>query len=390
MEQQKNTTDIIAVGNLCISIIKNDIAGEVCSLPADVDFLHVLKFCENHKITPLVAKAIINSEVPSTEVKQNFKKELFRASMRYETQCREKEELTELFVQNKIHHCFLKGQKISKYYKAPEERYMLDMDIYIQRDKISEAEEIIKKRGYKLNTYGDDKDIGYIKKPFLNVELHRELKYDYDKGYDYYKGAFQRLVPESNNYTLNMTNEDFYVYILSHSAHHFATSGTGIRNILDHFYLKNNLKPLCNVDVLNKSLDDVGLSVFEHKLDCLADYWFAGGTANDDIDELAEYVMLSGVFGNETNKYLNSFLRGEYSDKKSSFVFKRLFPSAKILSPRYPKLNKLPFLLPFYWIVRIIEALFNKTDIAGEIKEFDSANAEDKDNFKEFMQKNGL
>ena len=109
-------------------------------------------------------------------------------------------------------------------------------DLFINPNNFDEvAEEIVKNRGYELNTFGDDKDIGYIKKPFLNIEIHKELKYDYDKGYDYYKGAFQRLMAGDNACELNMTNEDFYVYILSHSAHHFENGGTGIRNILDHF-----------------------------------------------------------------------------------------------------------------------------------------------------------
>ena len=53
-----------------------------------------------------------------------------------------------------------------------------------------------------------------------------------------------------------MTNEDFYVYILSHTAHHFETAGTGIKTIIDHYYLKKKLKPLCNHQVLDKALSD--------------------------------------------------------------------------------------------------------------------------------------
>ncbi len=390
MQQQNKTTEIINIGNLIISIIKNEIAGKSFPLPADVDFNKLYSLADRHKVTPLIANAVLNCSFAPDEVKQKFKKELFIASLRYETQCKEKKELTAEFCKAGIHHCFLKGQKISKYYKNPEERFMLDMDVYIDEEKIKTAEEILKSRGYALNTFSDDKDVGYIKKPFLNIELHKELKYDYDKGYSYYKGAFNRLVSEENGYTLNMTNEDFYIYIISHTAHHFEVAGTGIRNILDHFYLKKYLKPLCDEALLCKNLEEVGLTLFSQKLDLLADFWFADGETSDDVEETAAFVFLSGVFGNETNNYLSAILKGEYNDKKSSYIFSRLFPPLKKIAPRYPILKKLPFLLPLFWIIRLISALLNKTDISGEISGFEKASGENKEDFGNFMRKNGL
>ncbi len=391
MEQQAKTTEILAVGDLIISVIKNETAGKVFPLPADVDFEKLYLLCERHKVTPLIADAVLKCSHAPDEIKGKFKKELFRASMRYESQCREKELLSAEFCKRNIKHCFLKGVKIAKYYRKPELRYMLDMDIYVDEKRFKDVQQIMLERGYSENSFGaDDKDAGYIKKPFLNAEIHRELKYDYDKGYSYYKGAFERLVPEENGYTLNMTNEDFYVYILSHSAHHFAFSGTGIRNILDHYYLKNNLKPLCDNALLQKNLEETGLSVFSQKLDLLAEFWFGDGEKTGDVSELSDYVILSGVFGNETNYHMSSILRGDYGDKKSSFILARLFPSADKISPRYPILKKAPFLLPFVWLVRILSAIFGKKDVSGEIKGFEKASKENTDEFSAFMKKNGL
>ncbi len=391
MEQQAKTAEILAVGDLIISVIKNEAAGKVFPLPADIDFKKLYLLCERHKVTPLVADSVLNCPYTPDEIKAKFKKELFKSSMRYESQCREKEQLTEEFCKKNIRHCFLKGVKIAKYYRNPELRYMLDMDIYVDKERFKDAKQIMVDRGYSENSFGEDeKDAGYIKKPFLNVEIHRELKYDYDKGYSYYKGAFDRLIAEENGYTLNMTNEDFYVYILSHSAHHFEFSGTGIRNILDHYYLKNNLKPLCDSTLLKKNLEETGLRVFSEKLDLLSDFWFGDGEKTDDVSELSDYVILSGVFGNETNFHMSSILRGDYGDDKSSFILARLFPSAEKIAPRYPVLKKAPFLLPIIWIVRILSAIFGKKDISGEIKGFEKASKENTVEFSAFMKKNGL
>ena len=88
----------------------------------------------------------------------------------------------------------------------------------------------------------------------MNIEVHTELKYEYDAGFEYYKDAYKRLVKTGNGAELKMTNEDFYVYVLSHTAHHFSVSGTGLRSVIDHWYLRQKLLPLCDGAVLKEAL----------------------------------------------------------------------------------------------------------------------------------------
>ncbi len=389
-EKQQTTKEIISVGNVIIDILKANIAGGDYSLPADVDFNRLYLLADMHRVVPLIADAVINCAFAPDEIKVKFKKELFKVSMRYETQMKEKDALTKLFNEQGIKHCFLKGHKLSRFYKKSEQRFMLDMDIWVEKNRVRDAQQILENRGYEKNSFDDDKDIGYIKKPFLNIEIHKELKYDYDKGYEYYKSAFSRLEGEDNSCELNMTNEDFYVYILSHSAHHFESAGTGIRNILDHFYLRNYLKPLCNAELLQKGLEETGLSIFNDKIDSLCQYWFEDGVKTDDVEELSEYILLSGVFGNQTNYYLGGILRGDYGSKKSDFILSRLFPKREKLQDRYPVLKKMPLLLPLIWIVRILSAVFSEKDYSAEIESAKSVKEEEKRVFAEFIKKNGL
>ncbi len=389
MKEVNVTNQIISVGRIITEIIKADLAGNDFSLPADVDFNKLYNLSEMHRVTPIIASFVLKSSAPE-EIKVKFKKELFKVSMRYETQMKEKKELSEEFTKNNIDHCFLKGYKLSRYYKIPETRFMLDMDVWVDKEKISLAEEILKNRGYMPNSISDDKDVGYIKKPFLNVEIHKELKYDYDKGYEYYKGAFSRLQRVDGTCEMNMTNEDFYVYILSHCAHHFETAGTGIRNVLDHYYLKKFLKPLCDNCILKSNLENTGLTEFCKRMDLLSEYWFGDGEKSEELDELSGYIILSGVYGNETNQYLSGILRGEYNESKFSFVVARAFPSIDKLKPRYPILNKFPFFLPIVWLLRIFSAIFSKKSFQEEIKTAENVSQHEKDIFVQFIRKNGL
>ena len=345
---------------------------------------------EMHKVTSLIAGAVVNDENAPDNVKDIFKKELFKASMRYSAQEKEREELSHIFSDNGIKFCFLKGYKVSRYYPEPELRFMLDMDVFVEESRTAQAEEIVKERGYVLNTFGDDKDIGYIKKPFLNIEIHKDLKYDYDKGFTYYKGAFERLAQGELPGEMHMTNEDFYVYILSHTAHHFQTSGTGIKNVLDHFILKDKLLPECKANELYAALETVGLTEFSKRMDALSDYWFNGGKCDDDILEMAEYVLLSGVFGNETNNYLSGILRVEYKESRLSYLLHRAFPPLNQMKVRYKILCRFPVLLPIMWIVRLFTFTGSRTTVSSEMNTINSVDDAKKRQFEAFMGKNGL
>ncbi len=389
-EKKQLTAEILQTGEILIGIIKADLTGGEYSLPVNCDYRKLFSLAQKHKVTPLIAQRILNSENAPENAKSAFKKELFKNSMRYEAQLKEKDQLSEVFADNKIHFCFLKGHKVAKFYNEPEKRFMLDSDIYVEKDKFELAEEIIKSRGYSLNTFGDDKDVGYIKQPFLNIEIHKELKYDYDKGYSYYKAAFNRLTGAENEYELNMTNEDFYVYILSHCAHHFESGGTGIRSVLDHYFLTKKLLPVCDPDKIKDGLEQTGLTLFNQRMTELSEHWFGDARGSEIIKTTAEFILLSGVFGSQINSYLSEITRNDNEKSKVYYFLRRLFPSLSQMKFRYKILCKLPFLLPIFWGVRLIAFTLEKSNKTDEIKVANSVTDNQRTSFKSFMNEIGL
>ncbi len=385
----KNTEDIIKTGEILISAIKALITGSDFDFPENTDFQKIYRLAQSHRVTAMVAPAVMKSKIADGQVKSAFSKELFKTAARYSAQEKEREDISKELSANKIPHCFLKGAKVGAYYDNPDCRFMVDMDLYVDSQGFNQAENILLDRGYEISSNSDDKDTVFIKKPFLTVELHKELKYDYDKGYDYYKGAFRRM-NYGNGFAMNMTNEDFYVYILSHVAHHIETAGTGIKSIVDHYYLRKNLKPQCDSELLKKALEKIGLSEFEKKIDRLCDCWFNNGESDSLTDDMTEYILLSGVFGTKANDYLNGIIRSDDSKITESYFIKRLFPSLKKMRFRYKILNKLPFLLPVFWVVRIASSLTNSERIAGETKALISADDSTKAQQKEFFDRMGL
>ena len=388
-DNQKIKEDVIKTGEILISAIKAYVKGSDFEFPENTDFSRIYNLAQSHRVTAMVAPMVMKSTLADGQVKSKFSKELFKNTARYTAQERERQEISKEFSENQIRHCFLKGSKVGEYYDNPDCRFMLDMDLFVESEKYDLAGEILLSRGYEINSNADDKDTGYIKKPFLIVELHRELKYEYDKGFDYYKNAFDRMT-SSDGFAMNMTNEDFYVYILSHTAHHFERGGTGIKSIVDHYFLRQKLKPQCDSAILENRLKEIGLDKFSQKMDMLCDFWFENGGRNNIINEMSDYIILSGVFGNRTNFYLSALVKGRLGDTADSYLLKRLFPPLKIMAYRYTVLKKMPFLLPLFWCVRIFSAFFDRNRISSETKTIASVDNGKKQQQKEFLENIGL
>lgn len=385
----EKTQAVINVGDILINAIKAFITNEEFEFPESTDFKALYNLAHNHRVTALVAPVVINSKTANAQVKGIFSKELFKNSARATALEKEIRDISAEFSKEKIPHCFLKGSKVSQYYDNPDCRFMLDMDLYIDSGHFESAEKLLFDRGYEVSDNENDKDKAYKKAPFYILELHKELKYDYDKGYEYYKGAFRRM-KSSDGFAMNMTDEDFYVYILSHTAHHFETAGTGIKSIVDHYYLSKKLRPECDTDILEKALDEIGLSVFEKKLDKLCGFWFGNAEADSLTKEMSDYIILSGVFGNETNNYISGIIRGEYSGDAQSYFLRRLFPSLKTMRVRYPILKKAPVLLPLFWGIRIVSSLVNPNRLTNETKMVLSSEASEKEKQMQFFNNMGL
>lgn len=381
--------DIVGTGEILVGALRAQITHTDFYFPENTDFEKLLKLAYNHRVTAMAAPEVMKCGFVPEKIKGVFSKEIFKSTARYTAQENERRELSEELSRLSVRHCFLKGAKVGEYYDNPEFRFMLDMDLYVEPEKFETAEELLISRGYEINSNSDDKDTCYVKKPFLIVELHKELKYDYDKGYEYYKGAFGRMI-RGDGSAVKMTDEDFYVYILSHTAHHFETAGTGIKSVIDHYYLREKLKPKCNPEILENSLNEIGLKQFSERLDALCDFWFKGEKPDSPTEEMSRYILLSGVFGNGTNSYLNGIVRGDYGENADSYFIKRLLPPLGSMKNRYPVLKKMPVLLPLFWIVRILSSVFSTERIARETKTVVSAGHSEKEKQKRFFDDMGL
>ncbi len=382
---QANVENIIKAGENLIKIISGIVNNKTVD-STTFDFARIFKLSEAHRITGFVAYGAEHYEFDE-KIKNAFTQTLFKTAARFTAQEREIKEVSKLFSSEKIEHCFLKGHKISELYDVPESRFMLDIDIFVGADGFEKAVELLKNRGYEVIST-EEKDCSLSKKPFLNMDLHRELKYDYDLGYDFYKNVSDRLI--KTGYEKTMTNEEFYTYLLSHTAHHFTSGGTGIKSVIDHYYILKNLVPRCDEEKLEEYLKMSGLFDFNEQFTALTNAWLSGGEHTEITKEMGEYIILSGAYGTDVNYYVNKVLRGNVGDTKKGYVLTRLFPKYDYMCHRFPVLKKYKLLLPLFYIIRIFMTLFSAERISGEAKGISGVKEEQKLKQSEFLKNVGL
>ena len=80
---------------------------------------------------------------------------------------------------------------------------------------------------------------------------------------------------------------------------------------------------------------------------------------------MANYVFSGSTYGRPNGideNTLRALMKDGKSEKraKASFLIQIAFPPYGIMQRQFPKLNKAPFLLPFYWLRRWFRVLFTK------------------------------
>ncbi len=323
----------------------------------DLNFNSVYKYSVAHSITPLVYDGIkkIGIQLP-LDVNEKFSKDFKKYIAQYIMQDEQLSILTDVFEQRGIRNMPLKGSVLRKMYPAPELRTSSDIDILYDEENENTVAKIFADMGYSVGEVAA-KDISYILPPFINVEMHRTLMGDHPELEGDFADVWDRVtLVEGMKYNYMMSNEDFYIYMVSHAAKHYLMGGIGIRFVSDIFVFNKYIGSDIDVNAVDKRLTEMGIKVFNDKIVALAEHWFEGKTADVSVSALGDFICDCNIFGNVENRIANQII----GNGDAGFLFKRLFLPYDVMCGFYPSLKGKKILLPFYWIKRIIRGVLNK------------------------------
>lgn len=310
-------------------------------------------------------------EKSDSELLKTWREEYLLGKMRNTIQKQELKIILKKFEENKIKNVPLKGFEIKRVYPSEDMRQMSDLDILISLNDRENVRAILEELGYTTKKFGEGKDDIYYKKPVMNIEMHNNLFESRTKEiYEYfYRLSSMEKILQKTEYSYTFSKEDTLIYGIMHLVKHFKSGGIGIRNIIDWWLYTNKYKDILNWEYIESSLKELNIYEFYKNIISLGDFWFGEEEGTELILQLEEYVISSGIYGVASNRYLNLFIENSEngSNRSKIKVLKNLtFPEYSVMSEIYPILVEKRYLLPFYYIVRVLEILIYRRK--GKIK----------------------
>ncbi len=346
---------------------------------SEMDLEELYAVSRFHSLTALVCEGLELINLSPTENNQAYitafqkaKEKAVRKNLMLDT---ERSKLFAFMEQNAIWYMPLKGIILKDMYPKIGLRQMADNDILFDEVYRKNVRDWFVKQGYEIKAYDTGNHDVYLREPVYNYEMHIAL-FEESRGgklQEYYKTVKSRLVKDSDNdYGYHFTDEDFYIYFLSHGFKHFDGSGTGLRFLCDlYIYLKAKESTM-DFSYIYKNLKELELIDFEQNCRELVDKIFTD-IHTFEFDSLApkhyemlQYFLSSGTYG--TLK--QGVQKGVDKRGKLQYLFWRLFPGTEILRNYHPVLKN-KWLIPIGWIYRTFKIISSREKkLPKAIREF--------------------
>jgi hypothetical protein len=365
----------------------------------EFDFVTLFRIAQFHSLENMIYYAIKRGLIKVSDdilfkINKIHDTQVFKAAL----QDSELEAIVIKLDKANIKHMPLKGSIIKNLYPSIDMRSMADLDILIEKGRLKEVTPIMKDLGYTVKSLSGNHDV-YLKLPFMNIEMHRKM---IDESYEmskYYKSIWDKveLVEGKNNqYCLN--DNDFYIYMIAHCAKHYKHAGTGIRSVLDIYVYLHHKNHLLAWDYINQELNKLKILLFANNIKQLAYIWFGNEKTSNVFEIMSDYIINSGTYGTSLNSYIiKGFMDSDLTNEKGlnkrklRYLLSRAFPGYKIMKRMYPSLKYFFFLLPVYWILRLIKAIIIKRkNIKGQINQISSIKQADINQIKKVKKETGL
>lgn len=321
-------------------------------------------------LVPMVYPVIMQQIGPSWGVLQKELKAFYEeAAYKGVTQEYEIQSLLDAMEQDGIDCLPMKGWILRNYYPDPLMRSMCDLDVFIKNLDSRKMQAWMEEHGYTADHVEQETHDIYLKPPYMNIELHRHLTSTShlrpsEKKQVY---AMERSVWEENRlepgkkHIHRFRTEDFYAHYLMHFYKHFTVSGAGIRFLADGYVFLKREGPTLDRTYLEQRLKPFNLNAFAKRIEEIAMACFEGQPLDADDMLVVDYLMDAGTHGSkEVGETLAVVDRGKgsFSHNRMTSFWKRCFLPLGAMQDRYQNLHRWPWLLPFYWGIRIGKIAF--------------------------------
>lgn len=330
---------------------------------ADFSWNEIFRLADKHMISNMVWYSVNKlKDKPQADFWIKWTEIKNKSLVKDITQRSEFYKIISAFEKEQVRCMPVKGLFLKKLYPQSDFRTMSDIDILIDTENTQKSGIIMRSLGYICKSSGTAHHDVYFKAPVMNIEIHRQLFSDitFKNLSEYYNDVFINAEKiDDYEFVYKMTDEECYIYVLAHLYKHYSKGGIGIRSVIDIYVLNHNIYEKLDKQSLNRKLDRLELLDFRNKITDLSEVWFGEKKETSELVKLSDYVLNSGTYGTMSN-----FINNQIKEKgKMGYFIYCAFPPMSHMKNKYFVLNKAPFLLPLFWIWRLISSAITKRNM---------------------------
>lgn len=352
-----------------VTLLKSAVTEEKLPLPEDFSLEQAEEIARKQSLLPLIYQGAYNCGISADSAwMERYRMDYYRILMHSKQQMRFVERIFKRFEEADIDYMPLKGVLLKNLYPQPEMRMMGDADILIRTGQYELIRPIMLELGFAEGRVSQHECCWERKE--LHLELHKGLFANLEKEFYACFGDGWSWARKQEGCRYRLKPEDEYVYLLTHAAKHYRSSGIGCRHFLD-LYVFRQQHPQMKEPYIEQLAERVHLLQFYRNTLRLLDVWFGDSEPNAVTEAMTEYIFSGGNWGNTQNKDLSLLVRHaagaeEVKHSKLRIFRQALFPPMADMQYRYLILLKYPWLYPAIWVYRAFQLLFGKTGAIGK------------------------
>ena len=340
-----------------------------------MDLSGVFAVAKGHLLAALVAYALESAGI----FVEDFEEEKFKSIRKNIILDTDRANVTAELEKAGIWYMPLKGSITKELYPQLGMRQMADNDILFDMSRALDVKNIMLSLGFTNETFDKGGHDVYFKQPVSNFEMHTRLfSRSFDETlFEYYNRVTERMMPADDcNFGKKLSREDFYIYITAHEYKHYTNAGTGLRGLVDTYVYLSKYCDELDMEYIARECEKLGIAEFERKNRELALHLLGGRKLTKSENEMFDYFIFSGTYGNVSNR-VNNKIKRDYSGRfvKVRYLFGRLAipvsaknPKYSIFSDTYSWFYKKRIRLPLLFFYRIGKAFSTKrTKAKGEL-----------------------
>ena len=261
-------------------------------------------------------------------------------------------EITKVLSDARIPFLPLKGIVMRKLYPRPWMRLSGDIDILIKEaDKKRIYDIFTNQLQYRLESTLDEDH--FITRDCISIDISTQLRapLSIDPGGSLFSDIWDYA--DTAKIPAELDDAMLYAVTIGHIAKHLPQGGCGINHVMDLWVL-NHAETLTEDQKLKREtiVKEKHLDKLEKAIRMLSEKWFSNTDAGYDT-ELEEYILSGAAHGTIGNK-VSANGAGQ---KKSRYLFTRIFEPYDYLITLFPELKGKKWLTPYYevkrWIIRL-------------------------------------